>query len=587
MSRGSSVKALKATKITQRFGDYIALHDFDIEIGVGEVVALLGQNGSGKSTLVKILAGYNTPEPGGQLTVAGIPVPLPVPTGAYRDYGLSFVFQDLGLATELRVAENFFAGRRQHAGRRFLRPIHWAAEYREVRQIFANYEFEVDPRALVSELRPTERALIAIIRAAEEIRTFREQLNNPGSGVLVLDEPTVFLPEHEKVFLIDLVHKVARDGTGVLFVSHDMNVVRQIASRAVVLRDGEKVGDMVIQSVTDEELIERISGIKASSCALGAASTKLPTRLRGDVHTKESVVAGNDVGATMMEVGDGLVEDPIVSSSSVSTGAALGELRESKCGGSREDGDVGLRVEGLSSSHLHGLDLIIHKGEIVGVAGLLGSGSDEIPYALFGALHPVRGRVSVGNWSITAEQLTPRRARRAGMALVPADRKHRGVALSLSIQKNIMSLVMGDYFRHGVLSHGQLRDSATKRISRFNIRPPHPEADVSALSGGNQQKVLLAKWLEQLPSVLLLHEPTQGVDVGTRAEIYELSRLLKSRGMAILWVSTDFEELATICDTVLVCAEGRIVGKVNGPPYSRDQITSSVYLAEGQQRRGA
>lgn len=540
-SRTSAVEALKATGLRKRFGDYMALVDVDLEVNEGEVVALLGQNGSGKSTLVKILAGYHSPEPGGHLTVGGIPVPLPVPSGAYRDLGLSFVFQDLGLAPGLRVVENLFVGKRRQGVHHAVRPISWSAEYRLACKICASYELDVDPRALVSELRPTEQALLAIIRAAEDIRSFRERSDTTGSGVLVLDEPTVFLPEHEKVFLFELMRRITGDGTSVLFVSHDLAAVRQIAERAVILRDGQVVGDVGVQSVTDDELIERISGYQVRS--------------------------GDPVAKTAMQAN-----------------RAPTELLSPDTDGASTDIPVALQIEALSSRHLHGVDLTIHQGEIVGVAGLLGSGSDDIPYAAFGALPGVRGRIQVGTWSTDATRLTPRRARQAGVALVPADRKQQGIAASLSVQKNMMALVTSDYFRYGLLSHGRMRATALERSQAFGVEPSLPDVDMAALSGGNQQKVLLAKWIEQLPAVLLLHEPTQGVDVTTRAEIYELMRSLKSKGLGILWVTTDFDELATICDTTVVCAGGRIVGRVAGPPYSRDQITSNVYAAEAQQQ---
>jgi len=536
--------ALRIVGWTKRFGEFTALDNVSLEVGEGEVVALLGQNGSGKSTLVKILAGYHNPEPGGQLQVSGRSVPLPVPQGSAQGLGLSFVFQDLGLALRLRVVENLFVGRRRVTFGRGVFPIRWREEFRRARAICSGYGLDVDPRALVSELSPTERALLAIVRAAEVVRPFSEHSGAAGHGVLVLDEPTVFLPQHEKVFLFDLIRKIAKGGTAVIFVSHDMSAVREIANRAVILKDGKVSGEVVVGDVTDEELIERVSGQRGSS--------------------KETVA--KPIGGGQHSAGGVLTRD------------GKGEGRKS---------GTALIVENLRGGHLNGIDLVIHEGEILGVAGLLGSGSDEIPYAVFGALSGVRGRVQVGSWIGDAERLTPRRARQAGLALVPADRKEQGIAVSLPVHKNMMSLVLGDYFRYGTLRHGRMRSSALERIQILGIRPSAPELEAVALSGGNQQKVLLAKWIEELPRCLLLHEPTQGVDVGTRREIYELMRSLRSKGLGILWVSTDFDELASICDRVVVCADGRIVGEVPGPPYSRDAITNCVYAADTRQRLGA
>ncbi len=242
----SGAPALEARNLAKSFGAFRALKGVDLTINAGEVVALLGENGSGKSTLVKILSGYHEPEPGGELRMNGIDVPLPVPLGAAREVGLSFVYQDLGLAADLLVVENLFVGNRVTSGLASAARISWRAERQRAREIFERYGVDLDPSAQVGRLRPTSQALLAIVRAAHELREYREQHEQSG-GVLVLDEPTVFLPEHEKVFLFDLVRRVTAEGLGVLFVSHDMTAVREIADRAVVLRDGAKVGDVGVK----------------------------------------------------------------------------------------------------------------------------------------------------------------------------------------------------------------------------------------------------------------------------------------------------------------------------------------------------
>src|SRR5579875_2198536 len=519
---GGAVPALEARNLAKSFGSFRALRGVDVTVGRGEVVALLGENGSGKSTLVKILSGYHEPEPGGELAVAGTPVPLPVPRGGYRQLGLSFVFQDLGLAPGLRVVENLFVG--QYAARRVprLRPIRWRAERRAAQAVLDAYGVRLDPAALVAGLRPTDQALLAIVRAAEELRTFQAPAP-AGGGVLVLDEPTVFLPEEEKVFLFDLVRRVAADGTAVLFVSHDMTAVRQIAHRAVVLRDGRLAGDVTVARATDAELVRLISGhaVDRADSAPAPAPGGVPAR-------------------------------PV------------------------------LAAEGLSGGRLRGASLTAAPGEIVAVAGLLGSGAEDLPYALFGGLPGVTGRLRVADWSGDAAGLTPRVASRLGLALVPADRKAQGLAPELSVAENMMSLVLGDHFRRGVLARGQLRQAAAQRCRGYGIRPAEPGRPVAALSGGNQQRVLLAKWLERRPRVLLLHEPTQGVDVATRAGIYGLLRGLAAEGLGIVWVSTDFDELAAVAGRVLVCAAGVVAAQLPGPPFSRDQITAAVYAASAQ-----
>src|ERR1700753_237555 len=220
--------ALEARSLAKTFGAFLALKGVDLTVNAGEVVALLGENGSGKSTLVKILSGYHVPEPGGELRMNGVHVPLPVPLGEARQVGLSFVYQDLGLANDLQVVENLFVGNRVTHGLASAARINWRAERARAREIFERYEVNLDPSAQVGRMRPTSQALLAIVRAAHELREYRERQGQTG-GVLGLDEPTVFLHEHEKVFLFDLVRRVSAEGYGVLFVSHDMTAVREIA----------------------------------------------------------------------------------------------------------------------------------------------------------------------------------------------------------------------------------------------------------------------------------------------------------------------------------------------------------------------
>ena len=500
-----------------------ALRGVDLAINSGEVVALLGENGSGKSTLVKILSGYHEPEPGGSLRMNGIDVPLPVPLGQARTVGLSFVYQDLGLAPELQVVENLFVGRRVTDGAGSFARISWSAERERANEIFERYGVNLDPSAQVGRLRPTSQALLAIVRAAEELREYRDQ-HGEGGGVLVLDEPTVFLPEHEKVFLFDLVRRVVADGIGVLFVSHDMTAVREIAHRAAVLRDGEKVGDVAVATASDADLIELVSGHRLDRATIEQATTY-----------------GSQTAVETSE-------------------------------------DVVLSVKDVRGGRVRGITFDLHAGEILGIAGLLGSGSEDLPYVLFGGVDDAAGEVSLPDWSGDASEIAPSKSITRGVALVPADRKQQGAVADLSVGLNMLSLSLKNFMQGGFLRVDKLIGTANERAETYDVRPRDASLNMSALSGGNQQKVVLARWLEQSPRVLLLHEPTQGVDVATRHQIYELMRARAAQGAAILWVSTDFDELATVSHRILLCAHGEIAGAI-APPYSRDRITSEVYSA--------
>jgi ribose transport system ATP-binding protein len=520
----STLPALQASNLAKSFGGARALKGVDLAINAGEVVALLGENGSGKSTLVKILSGYHVPEPGGSLQMNGVEVPLPVPLGQARTVGLSFVYQDLGLAGELTVVENLFVGHRLTNGVGSFARISWGAERQRAREIFESYGVKLDPSAQVGRLRPTAQALLAIVRAAEELREYRREYEQ-GGGVLVLDEPTVFLPEHEKVFLFDLVRRVVAEGFAVLFVSHDMTAVREIANRAVVLRDGDKVGDVPVATTSDADLIELVSGHRLDRSTIEQATTY------------------------------GSAESTVETSS-----------------------EVVLAVKDARGGRVQGVSFDLHAGEILGIAGLLGSGSEDLPYVLFGDAADARGELTLPDWSGDLSELAPSQAIKLGISLVPADRKQQGVVADLPVALNMLSLSLKNFMQGGFLRIDKLVGTADQRAETYDVRPRDASLNMSALSGGNQQKVVLARWLEQSPRVMLLHEPTQGVDVATRHQIYELMRARAAGGVAIVWVSTDFDELATVSHRILLCAHGQIAGSM-APPYSRDRITSEVYSA--------
>lgn len=537
------VPALRARGLAKRFGAQLALSGVDLDIEQGEVLALLGENGSGKSTLVKILSGFHAPEPGGQLQVAGRDVPLPVPHENYRDFGLSFVYQDLGLGFGLRVVENLFVGRRVRGSTGILNPIGWGRERRAAQAVFDRYHVDLDPNATVGGLRPTAQALLAIVRAAEDLRLFRErvaatsgQQSETPHGVLVLDEPTVFLPEDEKVFLFDLVRQVRQRGTAVLFVSHDLPAIRELADRAVILRDGAAIADVTVADTPDEQLVELISGHHMSATVERAASRAVESVTDVDAEAGADASAADASGVRVS-----------------ASGVAGGQLRE--------------------------VAFTVAAGEIVGVAGLLGSGVEDLPYALFGALPGASGHLRIGDVDHDLAHFSPRTARSAGLALVPADRAQQGIAPALTVGENMMSLVIDQYFSRGLLARSRLRRTAGRRAHAFGVRPPNPNALISSLSGGNQQRVVLARWLEDQPRVLVLHEPTQGVDVGTRAEINGMLRHLAATGVSIIWISTDFDELADVAGRVLICSDGVIAAQIDSGPITRDRITAEVYAA--------
>ncbi len=529
--------ALEVRGISKDFGSNRALDRVDLRIGDGEVLGLLGQNGSGKSTLVKVLAGVYGPEPGGRLFVGGQEIALPLAPGQAGQIGLSFVYQNLALAPGLSVLENLTLGQRIGGGLTAWQPINWLAEHRSAAAVLDRYDVKLDLDRRTGDLVPVDQARLAIVRAAEDLRRYRTQSGYRHS-VLVLDEPTVFLPEEEVDRLFDLIRTVVAEGAAVLFISHDLTAVRAITDRVVVLRDGRVVGEEVTPDIREEELVDLIVGAPARAGQSGAAAAPV-----------EDEAAVALTLAAMESAGD-------------ADALAAGE---------------NVAVQHLTDEWLRDLSFGIGAGEILGVAGLIGSGAEELPYLLFGARPAGVGALRLGAETLDVGLLSPQRCVRERIALVPADRAMQGLSQSLTLWENIVMLVEDEHYRGGLFHRGELVALAREAIDRFLIRPPRARNVVSTFSGGNQQKALLAKWLLARPRLLLLHEPTQGVDVGARRDIY---RFVKSAAAlnhtAVLWVTTEFGELAEVCDRVIVITQGRQTAELAGEELTEEAISAAA-----------
>jgi ribose transport system ATP-binding protein len=481
------VAILAVRHVSKRFAGVRALDHASLTVLPGEIHGLLGENGSGKSTLIRILAGVHAPESGAELVVRDRPVPLPLRPDRARELGLVFVHQSLGLIPSLSVVENLRLG--ELAARRDLR-ISWRRERRRAREALARFEVDLDPRQQVAHLQPVERALLAIVRAGEEMRSSRSE-----QALLVLDEPTVFLPEPERRRLLTLVRALADEGSSILFVSHDLDEVIELADRVTVLRDGRTVAVLENEQLDRSALVELMTGRRSDT-----AARQIPARL--------------SPAASVARLGGEIVRD---------------------------------------------VSFDVRAGEVLGLTGARGSGFDEIPYLLFGARPSRSGRLTLGDDVFETASMTPGRALRAGIALIPADRERDGGVGSLPVADNVTLPVVDRYRRRLVLDRRRLRTDASDLIARFRIHPDDPELPFRALSGGNQQKALLAKALNSEPRLLLLDGPTRGVDVGARAHLFERLRAVAATGTSIICATTDREELTALCDRVLVIAGGRCV----------------------------
>jgi ribose transport system ATP-binding protein len=473
------------------------------------VHGLLGENGSGKSTLIKILAGFHAPDDG-ELEIAGQPVPLPLPPGLFREFGIGFVHQDLALILSLTVVENLRAGLIARARRRPF--LSWRAEARRARATFARYGVRISPTAIVGELRPADRALLAIVRAIEDVRDEHE-----GPGMLVLDEPTVFLPRAEVEHLFALIREITATGGSVLFVSHELDEVRQITDRVTVLRDGRVAGTAVTADTDESRLVEMIIGRRLATYVV--------------------------------------------------------ERRD------RPDHARAASVRDLTGPGVLGVSFDVQQGEVVGLTGLAGSGFESVPYLLCGAWRAQEGRLVMDGRERDLTGLDPHRALDAGIALIPADRQRSGAVGSLSVTDNVTLPRLPAYRRAGVLRRGAMHRDTGGLMGRFDVRPGDPRAEYGGLSGGNQQKALLAKWLSSSPRLVLFHEPTQGVDVGARQQIYATMRAAAEAGACMLCASSDHGQLEQICDRVLVFGRGRITSELSGDDVTRERITERCYAA--------
>jgi ribose transport system ATP-binding protein len=496
---------LELTGLSKSFGGARALSGVDLRIEPGEVHGLLGQNGSGKSTLLKALAGFHEPDEG-SLRVRGEEVALPLAPGAFRELGLAFVHQDLALVPALSVTENLIVSRLAGRGRGRIR---WGAENRRAADVLDRYGLTgIEPDAPVSRLTQMQRALLAIVRAVEELRA-----DDHAAPLLVLDEPTAFLPRTGIERLFALVRGIVADGGSVLFVTHDLDEVRELCDRVTVLRDGRRAGTLDVAQTTTEELVELIIG----------------HRLERQAHTRADAPAG----------------------------------------------PVRLRARAVGGAIVDDVDLEVRSGEVLGVTGLIGSGFDELAHVLFGS-RPGRGTVEIEGESRDLAAFQPRHAIGLGVSFVPADRASDATIQRLSVTDNVTMTTLAAH-RGGLgLSRSSMEDKAHELGERFAVTPNQPGLDLAALSGGNQQKAVLAKWLQVDPRVLLLDQPTQGVDVRAREQIFAAIRAAAAGGTAVLCASADYDELASLCDRVLVLARGRVVLALEGPGLSKDDIAEKV-----------
>lgn len=511
---GGGTPIVSVRHLSKHFGGARALDDVNLSVESGEVHGLLGHNGSGKSTLIRILSGYHAADDGSELEVNGQRIPLPLKPGQYRSLGFGFVHQDLGLIPSLSVVENLRIAELTDLRRLY---IAWGAERRAARATMKRYGISLEPRAKVWTLKPWDRAALAIARAMNDL--WRGMANQSGRGLLVLDEPTAFLPKERKESLYEIIREIAAAGAGVLFVSHDIDEVLQVTDRVTVLRDGRIAGSAETARITSAELIHLIVG-----------------------HQLELL-------------------QPIEHEANLNGVVAT--------------------VSGLHGGSLVDVSMEVRRGEVVGLTGILGSGFEEVPYFIFGALSADSGELRIDGVIHDLRSMKPESALASGIRLVPGDRRTDGSVGVLPVVDNVTLPVLTRFFSGFRLRRGEMLRYSRKLLERFHVLPNNPNMRVQDLSGGNQQKALLAKWFQGEPRLLLLDEPTQGVDVGARRQIFESIKEAAESGVSVVVTSSDHEQLAALCDRILVFRSGRVFRQLSGAAVTKQHITTQCYDVKG------
>ena len=486
---------LEVEHITVDFPGVRALDDVHFDIRTGEVHALVGENGAGKSTLLKVLGGVHVPTDG-HIRLGGADFQPTHPSDAIAA-GISVIYQEFTLFPDLTVAENVYVGREPYSRR--TRGIRYGEMRAECRRVFDLLGVEIDADARVAEIGVAEQQLVEIARA----------LSMDGR-VIVMDEPTAALNGNEVANLLAVVKRLRAEGRAIIYVSHHLEEVFQVADRVTVLRDGKNVATTEVAETDETELVH--------------------------------LMVGRDIAAVTHR-------DAV------------------------QKGEVVLSIKDLSAgSLLSGVDLEVRAGEILGIGGVAGAGQSDLTQAILGALPVRKGYMELQGQPFAPQ--TPRDAMSAGVGFLHEDRKRAGLLTQLSVQQNLSVSVL-DRLRRGVLRLLSLRaesELTLEYVDTLAIRSSGPDQLVSQLSGGNQQKVMLGRALAPGGRLVLLNEPTRGVDIGAKAEIHQLMNRLTAGGAAVLMVSSDLPELVGLSDRVVVLSQGRVVGRLEGETLTGQNV---------------
>ena len=489
---------LEMVGISKSFPGVRALDDVCLRVRAGSVHALIGENGAGKSTLMKVLNGMYRPD-AGEIRLRGEPVQINGLKGAL-DLGISMIYQELNPIPAMTVAENIFIGREPVYGRSGV--VNRRKMNADARRLFQTLGLEMNPAARLSSLSVAEMQMVEIAKAISF-----------DSEIIVMDEPTSAITDREVEKLFEIIHTLKAANKAVIYISHKMNELFQIADEMTVMRDGRYIDTQPTDKLTTQSLISMMVG-----------------RRIDEMFPKEDVPLG----------------------------------------------EVVLSVEGLTQAdRVRNVSFELRRGEILGIAGLMGAGRTELVETIFGIRKPSAGRIAIGGRPVTIAN--PRDAIRNRIALVSEDRKLMGLNLRASVKDNISLINLSRYCNlGGVIRARQEAEVARRQIDRFKIKVSSYRQIVDTLSGGNQQKVVIAKWILTNPDIIILDEPTRGIDVGAKSEIHKIMVALAREGKAIIMISSELPEVLGMSDRILVMHAGEVTGEYARADFSQEAVMASA-----------
>jgi ABC-type sugar transport system ATPase subunit len=488
---------LEVKSLTKTFPGVKALDTVDFTLKEGSIHAIVGENGAGKSTLMMVLGGVYQPD-SGEILLKGSPVSFGSSEDANRA-GISVVYQELSLVPNLSVAENIFAHRQPI---RVLNFINWDLLHKQTKELLNNFgQTAISPKQLVSQLSMAKRQVVEILKAMSV---------NPK--ILILDEPTSSLTEVETKELFSNIRRLKEAGISIIYISHHLTEIFEVADTVTVLRDGKHICDAAVKDIDEDFLVSNMVG-----------------RTIGHIYGERDPQAA--IGETFFEV-------------------------------------KGFTKEG----QFDGIDFHINKGEIVGFSGLVGAGRTELGRAIFGAEKPDRGYLNLNGKQLHIKN--SQQAIHAGIGYMTEDRKGDGLYLDFDVKANLVANHLSDFTASGFLKRKSIESFAEDTVKRYRVITPSIGQLLNNLSGGNQQKVLIATWLGTNPKVLIADEPTRGVDVGAKHDIYKVLRALAAGGIGIMLISSDLPEIIGMSDRVYVMRQGCIVGEVEKQNATEERIIS-------------